>query len=281
MKIVIIYNAKRERSVEFTSTLSQYLYDHGAEVMPCYDKPGFSIEDLDGVDFSSCDAGIVLGGDGTLLAAVRALSVFDIPLFGVNMGRVGFLSSTEADDALAAVDKLLAGKYIIRERLMIKAALIRQGREKSVFTAFNDFVVSSGEYSRAITFDLSIASQAIDSYNADGVIVSTPTGSTGYSLSAGGPILMDDMDITLITPICPHTFFSRPIVASAGSEIDIVFKSDSHTAFLTADGQFRVTLAQNDLVSISAADKKAKIIQFGPDDYFARIKKKIYRKGEN
>ena len=108
--------------------------------MPCYDKPGFSIEDLDGVDFSSCDAGIVLGGDGTLLAAVRALSVFDIPLFGVNMGRVGFLSSTEADDALAAVDKLLAGKYIIRERLMIKAALIRQGREKSVFTAFNDFV---------------------------------------------------------------------------------------------------------------------------------------------
>lgn len=278
MKIVIIYNAKRERSVGFTSTLAKYLYERGAEIMPGPDKPGFPIDQLEGVDFSSCDAGIVLGGDGTLLAAVRALSVFDIPLFGINMGRVGFLSSTEEDGALAAVDKLLAGRYSLRERLMIKASLIRDGEEQSVFTAFNDFVVSSGEYSRAITFDLSVDAQAIDSYNADGVIVSTPTGSTGYSLSAGGPILMENMDIMLITPICPHTFFSRPIVASADSKIDIVFKSDSHSAFLTADGQFRVTLAKNDLVSISAAEKKARIIQFGPDDYFERIKKKIYRK---
>ena len=281
MKIVIIYNAKRKMSVDFTSTLAKYLYDRGVEVMTCHGKPGISITDLDGIDFSSCDAGIVLGGDGTLLAAVRALSLFDIPLFGVNLGRVGFLSSTEADGAFEAVDKLLAGQYCIKERLMIKASLIRNGKEEAAFTAFNDFVVSSGEYSRAITFDLSIDSQAIDSYNADGVIVSTPTGSTGYSLSAGGPILMDDMDITLITPICPHTFFSRPIVASAGSEIEIVFKSDSHTAFLTADGQFRVTLAKNDLVAISAADKKARIIQFGRNDYFSRIKKKIYHKSDN
>ena len=109
---------------------------------------------------------------------------------------------------------------------------------------------SQGSQISSLLSLIHIYSQAIDSYNADWVIVSTPTGSTGYSLSAGGPILMDDMDITLITPICPHTFFSRPIVASAGSEIDIVFKSDSHTAFLTADGQFRVTLAKNDLVSI-------------------------------
>ena len=274
MKLVLLYNKTREKSIEFTYDLAKYLYDKDVELMTCGDEPGFSLEKLDGVDFSSCDAGIVLGGDGTLLASVRALSPCGVPLFGVNMGRVGFLSSVEKEGAYDAIDRLLTGKYTVRDRLVIKSQVFRKGELAAEYIAFNDFVVGTGIYSRAITFDLTIDGQQINSYNADGIIISTPTGSTGYSLSAGGPILMDDMDITLITPFCPHTFFSRPIVANASSRVEVICNSD---AALTADGQYRLPLIKEDKVTISAADKKARIIQFANNDYFARIKSKLYK----
>ena len=275
MKIALLYNKTKQATIDMTHDLAKYLYAREIEIMTCDNSPGVPLDKLDKMDFSSCDAGIVLGGDGTLLAAVRALSPCGVPLFGVNMGRVGFLASVETADVYSAVDRLLEGDYSMRERLIIKATVGRDDESSSSeYTAFNDFVVETGAYSRAITFDLDIDSQPINSYNADGVIVSTPTGSTGYSLSAGGPILMDDLDITLITPVCPHTFFSRPIVAKAESIVDILCRSN---ASLTADGQFRVLLKKGGKVSISAADHKAKIIEFNKNDYFERIKNKLYR----
>jgi len=274
MKLALIYNEKRERTIELTGELAKYLYALNVDIMLCGDIPGFSLDNMKGVDFSQCDTAVVMGGDGTMLAAVREIAPYGVPLFGINMGRVGFLTSVEKEDAFSAIDKLLKGEYTIRERLIIKAGVMRDGKLYASHTAFNDFVVGTGAYSRAITFDLSIDGQPINSYNADGIIVSTPTGSTGYSLSAGGPILMDDMDITLITPVCPHTFFSRPIVASASGKIDILCNSK---ACLTGDGQTCTTLEQGDLVFISAAESKARIIQFGENDYFERIKNKLYK----
>ncbi|MBQ9882430.1 MAG: NAD(+)/NADH kinase [Synergistes sp.] len=197
-----------------------------------------------------------------------------MPLFGVNMGRVGFLSSVEPDCVYQAIDKMLDGEYWLRDRLLVKAQVSRDEKLFAEYIALNDFVIGSGMFSRAITFDLWIDNEQINSYNADGIIISTPTGSTGYSLSAGGPILMDDMDITLITPVCPHTFFSRPIVANASSKVEIVCNSK---ASLTVDGQFRLPLIKNDEVKICGADIKAKIIQFANNDYFERIKNKLYR----
>lgn len=277
MKTVLLYNSKNKDSLDFANILSQYLYDLGVETMLCKDSYCHSLTDFENAGFSGCDAGIVLGGDGTLLAAARIFAVFSLPFFGINMGRVGFLSSAEKDEAFSALERLVHGNYDIEERLMIKASLIRKEKEVASFIAFNDFVINSGGYSRSINYDLCIENQSGVSYNADGVIIATPTGSTGYSFSAGGPILMDNMNIILITPICPHTFFSRPIVASAKSEIIIICRSNSYVASLFSDGQFRASLQKDERIVVSAADYKAKLIRFGNNDYFKRIITKLYR----
>lgn len=276
--IAIAYNNTSEKCQRLLLQLADYIQRQGGQLLHNDGAPGFLVTELNRHDLRSCTAVICLGGDGTLLAAVRQLAPLGVPLFGVNMGRVGFLSAVEKDGAFAAVDRLLAGDYCIQERMMLNCRLKRNGQVITECSAFNDIVVSSGINSRAVTLDLSIDCERITSYNADGIIVATPTGSTGYSLSAGGPIVVEDMDIMLITPVCPHSFFSRSIVASALSEVEIINGSASQAASLTADGQFRFALEKEDEIAISAAAYKARIIRFaGGSGYFERIKNKLYR----
>ncbi|MDO4581004.1 MAG: NAD(+)/NADH kinase [Bacillota bacterium] len=276
--IAVIFNGENAKSRAKAAEVAAYIGERQAGLFAPPGGFGYTIDDLrEGVDFGGCDAAVVLGGDGTLLAAVRHLSEYGVPLFGVNMGRVGFLSSVENEQAFDAIDWYLAGNYFIQERLMLSCKLYRGGREIESCTAFNDLVVNSGVFSRAVTLDLFIDKQKINSYNADGIIVSTPTGSTGYSLSAGGPIVMEDLSIMLITPVCPHTFFSRPIVASAAGEVEIVCKSAAGVASLTSDGQYRFSVEKEDEIAISAADTKALIIRFSQHHYFERIKEKLYK----
>ncbi len=278
MKTAFIYNPKRQESIESSALLAKYLYERGMEIMSFNGANSINIDDIVSLDFSAVDLAIVLGGDGTLLASFRQLAKYGIPICGINMGRIGFLCSAEGADAFAAMDKILSGDYTLKERSMIKAELIRNGQIIATFSVLNDFVVSYGKYSRAISLQLYIDEQHVNDYRADGIIVATPTGSTGYSLSAGGPLIMEDMEINMITPVCPHGFFSRPIVAPSSSVIDIYYRSSSGVAFLTADGQSHIPLERNDQIRICSADSKAKFIQFGKNDYFHRIKEKIYKK---
>lgn len=276
--IAIAYNNKSEQCHSLLLRLADYIPRHGGELIRPANCPGFLVTELAKHDLRACAAVICLGGDGTLLTAVRHLAPIGVPVFGVNMGRVGFLSAVEPADAFTAVDRLLNDDCSIQERMMLRALLRRGGRVITECIAYNDIVVSSGINSRAVMLDLSIDREQINSYNADGIIVATPTGSTGYSLSAGGPIVVEDMDVMLITPVCPHSFFSRSIVAPAASEVEIINRSDSHAASLTADGQFRFALEKDDEIAISAAEYKAQIIRFeGGSSYFERIKNKLYR----
>lgn len=277
MKVVLIYNINKQESLAVCNDLAKYLYEHGIEIMPCGEKPAFSFDDLADTDFSLCDLGIVLGGDGTILATARVLSKFDLPFFGVNMGQVGFLSSTEKNYLYADIDKLLVGDYCIKEKLMLTARINRLGLDLEAYTAFGDFVINSDFCSRSITFEIIIDDNESTSYNADGVIIASPTGATGYSFSAGGPILMDNLDVIQITPVCPHSFFSRPILTAANSQITIVSTSPNNQSSLTVDGYLRISLQQNDQIIITRGNKAAKIIQFGCPDYLQRIKTKLFR----
>lgn len=274
--IALVYNTKHETSYDLLLTLVDYIRQQGASVFLCGDRPGFMVTELEQHSFAGCDAVVVLGGDGTMLSVARAVAPYGIPLFGINMGRVGFLSSVERSDAFQAIDDLLCGNYTIEERLLLNAQLNRDGQTIKTCTAFNDIVVSGGDMFRAVPLDLYIDEEKINSYNADGIIVSTPTGSTGYSLSAGGPIVMGALDVMVITPVCPHTFFSRPIIASADSQVMITNQYDSNMVTLTADGQIWLKLVYKDEIIISQARDKVRLIHFGGDFYFDRIKSKLY-----
>lgn len=276
MYIAFTYNSKNPSALQLMQAMAAYMKAKGVQVLEHDGECGVALTRIHNCDFSGCDACVSLGGDGTLLATTRRVARYGVPLFGVNMGQVGFLSAVEKERAFDALDSLLAGNYTIQERLMLMASLTRGGRGLTSCTAFNDIVVSSGINSRAVTLDLSIDGETINSYNADGIIMSTPTGSTGYSLSAGGPIILEDLDVTLITPVCPHSFFSRPIVASAASQVEIVNRSEARAASLTADGQFRFTLERDDIITVSQSPYRARMIRFNGDSYFQRIKRKLY-----
>ena len=276
-RIALIYNNKSPEGKELLLQVASHVKAKGGDIVSGGDIPGFRVDRLKNGDFSTASAAIVFGGDGTMLTAVRHLAPMDIPLFGINMGKVGFLSSAEKDEAFHATERLLAGDYTIHKRMLIKCQLHRQEKIILECQAFNDFVVSSGVYSRAVNLELTVDGSPIHSYNADGVIVSTPTGSTGYSLSAGGPIVMANMDMLLITPVCAHSFFSRPIIASAESTVGIICYGAEDKASLTADGQYRISLCPGDKAFISREEKKANIIEFDNQaSFFDRIKNKLY-----
>jgi len=277
MKTALLYNSKKKESLDFTPILAQQLQGLGFVIFSPGGQPGFSTDDLQGIDFSSCDAAIVLGGDGTLLASARVLAPQKVPFFGINLGRMGFLSSAQPSDLPRILPQLLAGDFMIHERLMLQASLIREGETQASLTALNDFVVSFSGNPRSISIDLSIDQQPVATYDADGIIVATPSGSTGYSFSAGGPLITENTDTLLITPICPHTFFSRAIVAASGSQIDLINHGASGAASLMADGQIHVPLQRDDRIAISAADYRARIIQFGGHNYYQWIKQKLCR----
>ncbi|MEG1997073.1 MAG: NAD(+)/NADH kinase, partial [Clostridiales bacterium] len=247
-KIAIILNGRSMEAKVFSAELAEFLSARSAEVYHPEQKWGFELDDLSGTNFTGIDAAVVLGGDGSMLASGRNLAKFGVPLLGVNMGRMGFLSETEKAGAYAACERLLTGDYQIEERMLLQSSLYRDGTWLASCNAFNDFVVNNSTYIRSVMLDLLIDGQLINSYQGDGIIVSSPTGSTGYSFSAGGPIVASQMDLLLITPVCPHSFFSRPIVVSPHNTVSIICRSDSMRVSLTADGQHRFTLHKNDMI---------------------------------
>lgn len=276
-KATIVANYRRQDCLNLANDLADLLRNKGLELQLAPSGYAYTVNDLTGVDFSGVDMAFVMGGDGTLLATGRHMAAYDVPLFGVNMGRVGFLAEVEPDALFAAVDDLLAGEYTISERIMLHCSAMRKNQEVDYCIAFNDVVINNGMYARAVHLDLQIDGQMINSYYGDGIIVATPTGSTGYSLSAGGPIVMPDMDLMLVVPVCPHTFFSRPIVASAKSVVEIICRNFADTTTLTADGQFRTNLQIGDLLRIRVGNRKVKMVRLGDYSPIQRLKSKFNR----
>ena len=217
---------------------------------------------------------IVLGGDGTLLSMARAVGDLGVPILGVNLGGLGFLTATTLDEMLPALETLLAGGMEIEERMMLSASLRRGGHSVGEYIALNDVVITKSAMSRIIDLSVSVGGRHAISYRADGLIISTPTGSTAYNLSAGGPILFPTMDAVVLTPIAPHTLSNRPIVVPGAQRIEVALLVEQDV-MLTMDGQVGVPLRERDVVEVQKAAARIGLVRFPQKDFFSVLRTKL------
>lgn len=223
---------------------------------------------------SQVDLLIVLGGDGTLLSMARAVGDLGTPILGVNLGDLGFLTATTLDEMLAAAEAALAGRMAIDERMMLSARLVRAGATVGDFAALNDVVITKSAMSRIINLRVAVEGQYATAYRADGLIISTPTGSTAYCLSAGGPILFPTMDAVVLVPIASHTLTNRPIVLPGAQRIEVTLMTDQDV-MLTVDGQVGVHLREHDTVHVERAAARVRLLRFPRTDFFTVLRTKL------
>jgi NAD+ kinase len=230
---------------------------------------------------SSCDVLITLGGDGTMLLAARLLHGSDTPLLGVNFGKLGFLTGVPADDLERAVANLAKGKFRISTRTAIDCTVWRKKKKIGQYRALNDIVAGWGQASRIVTFDVAVNDEPITSYLCDGIIVATPTGTTGHSLSAGGPILHPEAAAFLINVICPHALSARPIVVPDRSVIEVTVANAQKRLLLSIDGQEEQAVAQGDRLVIRRSAKGVRFIHLPGYSYFSVLRKKLHWRGSS
>lgn len=243
--------------------LATWLRDRRIEVAadpesaPCLGLEPVSRERL----AATTDLLIVIGGDGTLLSVARAVGTHAVPILGVNLGRLGFLTEVNVDELFGALEKVLSGDVRIEPRMRLDVRVFRGSRELGAYLALNDAVITKTALSRMIDLDARAAGAHVTTYHADGLILSTPTGSTAYSLSAGGPLLLPGLDAIVLTPICPHSLTQRPLVIPRHTEIEIVVRSGGHNEVaLTVDGQEGMALEDQDRVVARASEHPVSIV---------------------
>ncbi|WP_251859497.1 NAD(+)/NADH kinase [Clostridium sp. Marseille-Q2269] len=273
--IGININTDKDISRDILDKIFQYIHDESkdANIKVFYDS-----KDLDKEESKLLDAVIVLGGDGTILGTARALAKYEVPMFGINRGHLGFLAEIELEDCKKAIKKLFKGQYKIEDRIMLKCDLKKINEED--FLALNDIVLTKGNLSRIVKYSIYVDDVWYTTFVADGVIVATPTGSTAYSLSGGGPIVYPDLDVLEVTPICPHSLGIRPLILNGNSKINIKVLKRYEDPVLTIDGQ-RYKKVTVDEVTISKSKYKCKLIKFQKGNYFEILRTKIsYRSRE-
>jgi len=281
-KVGIIGKHGDDRVVEAIKALSSYLVSKNCEVY--LDKITSELElDLPYEILSrqtlgkTVDLAVIIGGDGTLLNAARSLFNFDVPLLGINLGRLGFLTDISPDDLEQKLDQIFAGEFDEEPRGLLHTQIFRQGEIISQSSAFNDVVVHKWNGARMLEYETFIDGQYINTTRSDGIIVSTPTGSTGYALSGGGPILHPSLHAIVLVPICPHSMSYRPIVVYADSEIKIIVKDCNQAeAQVTCDGQINLGLQAEDRIIITREEHLIRLIHPKTYDYYAMLRAKLH-----
>ena len=218
---------------------------------------------------------VVLGGDGTLLAVARLLNERNVPILPVNLGGLGFLTSVALEELYPLLEQVLAGEHRTSERMLLEARVMRDGTALETHRALNDAVVNKSALARVVELDLHIDGRYVCSYRADGIIISTPTGSTAYSLAAGGPIVYPVLDAFVVTPICPHSLTNRPLVLPDTLRIEVDFTAGEEPVYLTLDGQIGVELKQHDRISITKAASKLRLVRPRKKTYFEILRNKL------
>ena len=221
------------------------------------------------------DVLLVLGGDGTMLNAARLAAERGIPILGVNMGGLGFLTEVRLEHLYPLLERVFANDFVLDERLMLRTHVHRHGETVAQGVVLNDVVVSKGTLARMIELRIAIQGQFVTNLRGDGLIVSTPTGSTAYSLSAGGPILHPAVQCLIVTPICPHTLTHRPLIVPANVEIDVTLTSRDDGAMATLDGQVGVAMTQGDTVEIKTSEHQTRLIRFPESTYYEVLREKL------
>src|ERR1019366_7114569 len=278
-RVGIISKPKKTEIREIVPSLLQWLRDRSIEVF--IDKETGSImqtsehcltrNEMPG----QVDLLIVLGGDGTLLATARALNRKPVPILAVNLGGLGFLTGVTREELYPTLEMVLAGTHDSDPRVQIEGELIRADEVITSFLALNDVVLNKGAIARIFDFELRVDGQFVSTYKSDGLIVSTPTGSTAYSLAAGGPIVTPAVQAFIVTPICAHTLTHRPLVLPDTVKIEVTVKSQREAAYLTVDGQVGITTRSEDLVRLRKACSCVELVQPPSTQYFEILRQKL------
>lgn len=280
-KVAILPNVEKDKGLETTKRLVHYLEKKGCEpqlskrVAELAEMPQYAKEEEDLYHYS--DLLISLGGDGTLLGIGRRTARFEKPILGINLGTLGFLTAEEKTHAEVAIDKVLSGEYKLEKRMMLECSIAKGEDRTDGIIALNDICITRGNLYKILEFHVYVNNEYVDTLLADGVIICTPTGSTAYNLSAGGPVLKADAQIIAITPISPHTLTSRPIVVSAEDVVTVeVRPSREDTPFtVSADGQDNFTLTGKSVVQIRKADVCTTIIKTKPQSFYDVLRHKL------
>jgi NAD+ kinase len=285
-KIGIVTNVDRDMDFAYTKLLADSIVKRGGRAMMAdwlSEKTGAGERcgNEESV-FNQCELLVCLGGDGTFLKVARKVYMKELPILGINLGNLGFLTEVDRNDIDLAIDQLFNNKYEIEERMMLEAVIYRKGEEPVYDIALNDAVITRGAVSRIIHVKTYVNKVFVDSFPGDGLIVSSPTGSTAYSLSAGGPIVEPDTNLLLITPICPHILYSRSFVINADSVVSAVVDEDfQHNALVALDGQEGHEIKGGDMVEVRKSPYTIKLVKMNSRNFFNILRTKIYYRGES
>lgn len=274
MKILIVANHLKPMAVKLALEIVSWLEQRGHPATVAKGDASLRAS-IDHMLNTGLDCVFVLGGDGTLLKTAREAAIAAIPILGINLGRLGFLAELEPSEVFDCLERILTGDYIVEKRSMLDASIYHGRHEGAVYRSLNDVVVNRASFSRIVTLDVFINDSYFATYEGDGIIVATPTGSTAYSLSAGGPILAPEVDGIVITPICSHILNSRPLVVSGDSIISIALGSVSDEVMVTVDGQEGVRLQGDSRVSICKSSLTTQLIRTEPRHFFDVLKQKL------
>lgn len=278
---ILIPNTSKHISHKNIETLIARINSCGGRIFASRDEIGFApvnelcfIDSAD--DLNKCEAAIVLGGDGSIIEASHRLLERQVPIIGINFGHVGFLSELEINET-ELLDKICSGEYSIDERMMLDATVFDENENQLVhFTVLNDLVLTNGPVARLIKFDVICDDVKIETCRADGTIISTPTGSTAYSLSAGGPVLDPSLDGICLTPICPHTLNSRPVIFRADSTIRITnIINNNSSVYFNADGRDVIPINSGDTIEIRRSKYKTRLIRIKESGFLSVLRGKL------
>lgn len=269
--VLVIVNHLKAEACEMLESVRNYLQDRNITVTV---KQVENDDQID--DFENIDLAISLGGDGTVLYSSRVLSNRKIPILAVNLGDFGFITEVSQYEWIDAFEKYQKGYLGISKRIMLDVVLIRDGKKILCWNGLNDAVVGAAGTSKIIRLDVHLSKTPVGEYRADGVIISTPTGSTAYSAAAGGPILAPEMEAMILNPICPFTLSNRPLVVPGGEIINITVKEHQRTdVLLTVDGQYAQQLQPEDTISVKMSEKYALIIRSDKRNFYEVLRKKL------
>lgn len=279
MKIAIIVNLDKKNALLTASKITELLITEGAEVYTLKSELTEKLHSTKAFDthtelVKACDVLLTVGGDGTIIHSAKHAAAFSKPVLGINSGRLGYVAELEADE-IHMLKALVKGEYTLESRLLLSVTITRENGTRESYVAVNDAVISRGSLSRIIDLDVKIDGSAVSSYRADGVLVSTPTGSTAYALSAGGPVIAPGLKCFELVPICSHALSARCVILSSDSVVEIKASSPDGKSYLTIDGQISVELSEKDEVEIKSADKSLDMILLKKRNFFKLAGEKL------
>lgn len=275
-KIGLAPNPKREEAVKFTAELIPFLKSQNTIPYVINDVHAAIDTDVEAIcdnDMHNMDLIVVLGGDGTMLRWCNIICPHPTPIIGVNFGKYGFITELSPENAKDALCDIINGKYSISERSPLAAKIIRNGEPVEMYYAFNDAILSRGLTARVVEFEIYISGKYIVTHAADGIIFSTPTGSTGYSLSAGGPVVSPELQVFIITPICPHTLNARPLIIPTSEIIEIVPKNND--LVMMVDGCPAIKIDNNEKIEISKVEFMARFVQMKQTSFYDKLRDRL------